>query len=367
MNKKFTPKILIKYLVKEFSISLIIFFSIFLSLIVLTNFIEEIFFLREKKIDENLIFKTFTLSIMKTPTILINMSPFIFLFSGIFYYVKLLRSNEVMPLSLSGFSKNFVTLVPSFFSLFLGIMLITVITPISSELSKQYETIKQKYISNDNLIIMSDTGLWVKDRQDSNTFIVRADRIENDNFNNLSNIIIYKFENNGDLIERIEGDSAIIENEKWKIKNGKKLENNTNVNLGDFDYTTNINLGKLKNFFINPNTFSIWNINKELKQIRERGYFGQELVITYHKYLSLPFVLFSMVILATFFTLKVNLKFNNFVYTFFGVLFGILIYFLLDLSIAIGKSGKVPLIMSVWIPVISMLLISYYSLLKENE
>jgi hypothetical protein len=49
MTKRYTPKTLINYLIKEFSLSLFIFFSIFLSLIILSSYIEEIFFLEKNK------------------------------------------------------------------------------------------------------------------------------------------------------------------------------------------------------------------------------------------------------------------------------------------------------------------------------
>ena len=64
---------------------------------------------------------------------------------------------------------------------------------------------------------------------------------------------------------------------------------------------------------------------------------------------------------------SINLKYNNFVYAFFGIIAGILIYFLLDLSIAIGKSGKIPLEMSIWVPILSIFAISILDLLKNNE
>ena len=367
MDKRYTPKILINYLIKEFVFSLIIFISIFLSLVILINFIEELIFLREKNFTENIILKTFFLSLIKTPTMIISMSPFIFLFSGIFFFAKLLRSNEVTPLSLSGFSQNFITLIPASFSFILGFVIILLFTPISSELSKYYESVRQKFSNNDNLIIMSNTGLWLKEKNQDSTVLIRADKILNQDFSSLSRLTIYKFDITNSLIERIDAEKAMIQKDNWLILNGNKLKNNVNKNFDQLIFETNINLNKLKNYFTNSETFSIWNVNKELKQIRSRGYYGQELIITFNKYLSLPFLLFCMIILSTFFTIKIGYQFNNFIYAFFGVLSGITIYFLSDLSIAIGKSGRIPLIFSVWVPVIIIMGISLYSLIKENE
>ncbi|MDC1148856.1 LptF/LptG family permease [Pelagibacteraceae bacterium] len=368
MTKRYTPKILISYLIKEFSLSLFIFFSIFLSLIVLSSYIEEIFFFREKQISGNLFIKTFILSIIKTPTLIINMSPFIFLFSGIFFYVKLLRSNEITPFSLSGFSKNFVTLIPAAYSFLLGVFIILFLTPVSSSLSRYYETVKKNYSGNDNLLVMSNTGLWVKEKKNNETIIIRADKIIDQNFKNLKNITIYKFSNNGDLVKRIDTKKAEVKKNNWVLDNAKTIDQDNIIKEEKkSNFETSISLNNLKNFFSNSETLSIWNINDEINQIKELGYYGQELIITLNKYLSLPFLLASMVILATFFTIKIGYQFNNFIYAFFGVITGIFIYFLSDLSIAIGKSGKIPLVMSVWVPVLIIMIFSVYNIVKEND
>ena len=367
MTKRYTPKILINYLIKEFSFSLLVFFGIFLSLILLSTYIEEIIFFKEKEITGNFFLKIFILTLIKTPTILLNFSPFIFLFSGIFFFVKLLRNSEITPLSLSGFSNFFITMVPAFFSFFLGIILIFILSPISSELSRYYESIKQKYSNNNNLIIMSNTGIWVMEKKNNETFIIRANQVRDQNFSNLENVTIYKFNKHNNFSERIDGKKVDISETEWKFKNATKISKEETLDLENFKYSSKINLNQLKKFFNNSNVFSIWNILDELKQIRQRGYFGQELVIMFNKYLSLPFLLFSMITLSTLFTLRTNLSFNNFIYIFFGVLAGIVVHFLGDLSMALGKSGKIPLILSVWIPVIIIMSLSMFSLLRENE
>ena len=48
-----------------------------------------------------------------------------------------------MPMSLSGFSKNFITLIPGIYSFILGAFIVLFLSPITSELSKYYETIKK--------------------------------------------------------------------------------------------------------------------------------------------------------------------------------------------------------------------------------
>ena len=366
MIKRYTPKTLIKYLIKEFSFSLFIFFLIFSSLIIFSTYIEEIVFFKNKEIVNNFFFKILILTLIKSPTLILNFSPFIFLFSGIFFYVKFIRNNEISSMSISGFSNTIITLIPALYSFFIGVFIIIVLSPVTSELSKYYETVKNKYSNNDNLIIMSDTGIWIKEKKDQNTYIIRADKIQKDDFSVLNNLSIFIF-NNENFSGRIDGKSAKIFEKTWTIQKAKFLFNDRFEEIENYKFESQIDLVKLKNFFDNADIFSIWNIFNELKEIRERGYYGQEIIIKLNKYLSLPFLLFSMIVLSTVFTINTDQRSNNFMYAFYGVLSGIVIYFLGDLSIAIGKSGKIPLILSVWVPIIIIMIFSTYSLLKSNE
>jgi len=367
MIKRYTPKIIIKYLIKEFCFSLFIFSSIFLTLILLSSFIEEMVFFRNKKFEGNIIIETLFLSLIQMPTIFISMLPFVFLFSGIFFFVKLMRSNEITPLSLSGFSKSHIALIPAFFAFLFGVIIILFITPISSELSKYYEITKQRYSKNDNLIIINNTGLWVKEKIDNYTYLIRADTIENQEFKNLKNLTIYQFDNDMNFLKRIDANDVIVNGFNWSLKESKTLLQNGNLEKSDKYYETKINFQDFSSFFSNADTFSFWNIVEQINSRKNIGYYSQELIIKFNKFITMPIMLFLMVIISTIFTLNANYQFNNFIYSFFGVMTGIIVYFLGDLSIALGKSGKIPLILSVWVPILLIMILSSINLIKNND
>ena len=74
-----------------------------------------------------------------------------------------------------------------------------------------------------------------------------------------------------------------------------------------------------------------------------------------------------MIMISTIFTIYNGYNFNNFIYAFFGVMTGILIYFLSDISVALGKSGKLPLALSVWVPILVILTISSFGIMRKND
>lgn len=362
-----TPRILTYYLIKEFNFSLFIFFGVFLSLVLMTTFIEEMIFFKDKNIDDYFFLKVLVLTFIKAPTLIITLSPFIFLFSAILFYVKLVNKNEAFPLNLFGFSNNFASLIPAIYSFCFGIMIIAIFSPISSEFLKIYEKTKQKYSKNDNLIIIKETGVWLKENKNNNKFLVKFNLEKDNNFSNIKDITIYKFNNEMSFLERLDSEKGVINKNIWTLLDVRIVKNNKTEKLEKYNYESLIDLEKLKNFYTNTNVFSVWNIMSELKTLKERGYYGQEFLITFNKYLSLPFMLFGLVIISTIFTLNLNRKLNIFNYCFYGILIGIIIYFLADASIALGVTGRIPLVFSVWMPVIIVLIVSTYSLLKTND
>ena len=367
--KKYLPKTLIKYLSYEFIKCFLIVLLVFLSISLLTNFVEELIFFKDKKI-ENFLLSLITLTTLKTINTLIEISIFIFLFSGIFFFVKFLKNNELNSIKLSGISNLLSILTPALLSFGIGLFIIVAITPISAEGIKFYEKYKRNYSQNDNLIVINDSGLWFMEKNEESYKIIRADKIVDNDFSKFYNSTIYTLDTDFNFLNRYDSKLVFINKKEWILENTKLLSGNDNAqNKKEKDYTlkSSIDINELKNLFTNANTISFWEILNSIKKLNDRGYSGDELKIKFHKYLSLPIYLFSMIILATVFTINIKKNYSNFIYVFFGIILGIVIYFLNDLSIALGIAGKIPLAISVWIPIFLILVISAINLIKINE
>ena len=368
--KTYLPLTLIRYLSFEFLKCLMIVFFIFLSISILTNFVEELIFFKEKEV-EYLIFKIIILTSAKTLNTIMESSIFIFLFTGIFFFVKFIKNNEINSIKLSGISNLLTLLTPAFISFFIGVLIIFILSPISSYAVKFYENNKRNFNNNDNLIVVNDSGLWFMEKDLNEYKIIRADRIADNDFSKFYNSTIYYLDLNFNFIKRLDSKLIFINKKKWILENTTELNlfknNGTNSEEKDVVITSNIDIRQLKNLFKNTNAISFWEILNNIKILNQRGYSGDELKIKYHKYLSLPIYLFSMIILSTVFTVNIKKNYSNFIYIFFGIILGILIYFLNDLSIALGLSGKIPLSLSVWIPIFLIMVISTINIININE
>lgn len=367
--KLLMPYKLINYLSIEFLKSLTIVFVMFFSLALLINFVEEITFLKDKKI-ENLIWTVFFLTFYKTPNTLIELSIFIFLFSGVLFFIKIKKNNEMHTILLSGISKLLPVLSPAIISFIIGILIITFLSPISSSAMKLYEINKRMHSSNENLISINNNGLWFMETLPEGYNIIRADKILNNDFSKLTNVTIYLLNKEFNFMERLDAKKATVNNKNWLLESTMLLDSDNNrhkINSKDIIFVSSIIIDDLKNYFSNASTVSFWDITNNVKTLNLRGYSADEIRIKLHKFLSLPIYLFGMILLSTLITLGLKSDYNTLMYLFFGLIVGFILYFLNDLSIAIGLSNKLPLILSVWIPVLIVVFLSIINLVKIYE
>jgi lipopolysaccharide export LptBFGC system permease protein LptF len=91
-----------RYIINEYMKSLFVVIAVMLSIILLINLLDEFNFFKSKKDLKFIFFLIFT--VLKIPNVLINLFPFIVLFAGIVFYLKIYNHNEVISLRVMGYS-----------------------------------------------------------------------------------------------------------------------------------------------------------------------------------------------------------------------------------------------------------------------
>ena len=373
--KIFYPSKLISYFSKEFLLSLLVVFLVFLSLSILINSVGEIIYLKDQKL-QNIVWMAAILTLAKTPTTLIELSLFIFLFSGILFFVKIQKSNEVNTMLLAGISKILAILIPGVISFLCGLFIIFFLSPFSSATLNFYEKEKSIYSSNENLTVINGMGLWFMEDTISGYNIIHANEIASNDFSKLNNVTIYNLDQEFNFIRRYDSKKVSINKKEWLLSETQITQESESFksdgaskrdSLIDVNFDSSVDIKNLKNYFADVNTVSFWGMSKTIKTLNSRGYSAQELRIKFHKYLSLPFYLFAMILVSTTFTMGANKQYNTFMYLFFGTILGVCIYFLNDLSLSLGLSNRLPLSVSVWSPVGLVILFGAINLISINE
>ena len=72
----------------------------------------------------------------------------------------------------------------------------------------------------------------------------------------------------------------------------------------------------------------------------------------------------SIAAILTMHTLK---KADNYKFIILGLIICVLVYYFKDLSLALGKTDRIPLILSIWSPVIALGFYTFIGVLQINE
>jgi lipopolysaccharide export LptBFGC system permease protein LptF len=236
-------------------------------------------------------------------------------------------------------------------------------------MSKYYEKTKSTYSKDiDHLVTFNKNGLWIKENLKNGQRIISASKGNN---KNLKDIIIFNFDDDFKLNEKIFSKSANIENNKW-ILNEVKIFNAKNLNQKEILQNTKIinssyTYEKIISLFKNFDTVSFVNLLLNNKDLINKGYNERFLNQSLHYMLSLPFFLFIMTALASILTMGTLKKSNNVKFIIIGIIACVMIYYLKDLSIALGKTNRISLTLATWIPVIVIGIFSSIGILQINE
>ena len=356
-----------KYIINEYIKSLFVVIAVMLSIILLINLLDEFSFFKSKKELKFIFFIIFT--ILKIPNVLINLFPFIVLFAGIVFYLKIYNHNEVISLRVMGYSNIQIILIPALTSFIIGYIIVFFIVPFSSSMLKYYEELRSEYNETKNLVFVNETGIWVLDKNEREKNIIRIEKINKD-FSIINKITIYNYDSYNNFIKRIDADEGIIKDKDWQLNKVNIITANKKGNkenyLNNYIYASNININELKNVYKNTETSSFFDINKEMLILEDKGYSTIELRIRYQKLISFPIYLLAMSILSGLMIINLGKTSNYLKYGTYGVIISIIIYFLNDLSITIAKSGIISVDFSVWIPIFLIILINLVGLTQVN-
>jgi len=349
------------YLLKEFFKVVVNTSLVFFCLGLIINLFEEINFFKDYDVG---IYLPLILSFLFVPSLFYNMFPFIILLSGIWFFLHIRKTDEIIAMKISGMSNFSIILVPSILSVILGIFFITLVNPITSTLVKKYESTKGSFEKDqDYLAAITSNGIWIKEKNN----IIKSSKL---NKNSLLNVSIYEFDNNDNFLKRFEAESADISSRNWILKNvkiidkdGKSIEENTS----NIIYKSIYDVKKIKSLYSNLDTISFWNLQNEIKLFENRGYSTREMRSKLQQSLAFPFFLLSMIFLGGVITLGTQSKDSNWKYVFIALFASVLIFYFNRFSAALGKTDKLSIEVSVWMPVIIIFILSAVGLIHANQ
>ena len=359
-------KVILNYILKNFLKRFLLVVLVFYCFGMILNLFEEIEFFKNLNVS---IFTPLILTSILIPGMLIKILPFIIFISSMWFMLSIRNNKDLLTLKVFGYSNIKIFFILALTSFILGWAILILINPITSSMSKYYEQTKSNYSRDiDHLVTFNKNGLWIKEYLDDTHRVISANKPEG---LNLLDVTIFHLDENSNLKEKITSNKVNISDKKWILENvtifrpingvleSKKLEN--------FEIFSNYDYEKINSLFKNFDTMSFIDIVINYKDLLDSGYNKTFLNQSLHTMLSIPFFLLLMTGLASVFTMNNLQKSDNVKLIVLGLITSVLTFYFKDLSLALGQTDRIPLILAVWAPVIALSFFTFIGVLQINE
>jgi lipopolysaccharide export system permease protein len=355
-------KTYIKFLINLFNISFIKVFIIFFSIILISNVLEQAEFFKD--IDLNFFYLIF-LSFLNTPSIIFEMLPFIFLLSTQIFFINLINKNELEIFKYSGLNNFKIVKIVSVYGLILGLIFVIIFYNISASLKNSYLLIKNQY-SEDNkyLAVITENGLWIKDEIENHINIINANKAD-DKF--LLDVSITQFNKDFEILRIMQSYKVDISNYNWKLFDTTVLINGAVNNETMIILKSNFDLKKINSLFSNLSSLTLIDLFDLRKSYKNLNYSVIDIDSHLYKIATYPIYLTLITIFTSIIMFNIGYQKNSFFKITLGILLSVVIYYINYFLNILGTNEKIPLILSIFMPLIILSIINFASIIKINE
>ena len=194
--------------------------------------------------------------------------------------------------------------------------------------------------------------------------IINANKVSNEF---LIEVLIVQFDKQFELIRTIESEKIDISSFNWKIFNPKITSENSSTIFDEINLKSNFDLKKINSLYSNLSSLTIYDLIKLRKSYELLNYSLIDIDTHLNKIISYPIYLTLMTILASISMFNIGYKKNSLFKIIFGIFLSVIIYYINYFFNVLGSSEKIPLLLSIWFPLIILLIINFTFIIRINE
>jgi lipopolysaccharide export system permease protein len=310
-------------------------------------------------------YHAFILSATRVPFFAELILPFAVLIGSILCLVNLSRKLELVVARAAGISAwQFLT--PAFASaLLIGIFFTVVYNPIAVNLREFGQQLETNIVKG--AAVSTNSAFWIRQQSDEGQSVMSA--ASGSNFGqNLSRVTIYKYDSKGQFFERIDSDSALLENGRWKLIKAVTTRLSGTPTTKDIDYLqTALSIDQVRDSFVAPDMVSYLNLRKYIDLTQKAGLSANRFELQFQVLSARPLLLIAMVMLAAVGSLKF-FRLGGLTETIIaGVATGFLLYISSELANNLGRSGLINPIIAGWTPAVIGCIVGAKMLLTRED
>jgi len=293
------------------------------------------------------------MALMKAPFNAQEVMPFAVLAGSIMALRRMTRNQELVIARAAGVSV-WQFLAPAILYAFgIGVIGITLFNPLAAHMQRIYSQFDSRILhKSDNSPLLTTKGLWLRERNASGLeAIIHGDR-EPGSAVVLDQATFLFFDSHEQVIRRIDADHALLQDQTWIIDNAWDWRPSDTAShpVAELSLPTTLTTQKIEESLDAPETISLWALPNFIGLLEQSGFSAQRHRLYFDTLLARPFLLCAMVMVAAIFSLRMHRRGGTTMMLVGGAASGFLLYFLSDVSFALGSSATIPVALAAWTP-----------------
>lgn len=364
--------ILDRYFARRFIQAFVLIGSVFLTLILLIDLIEQS--RRFEGIDIGF-GKLFRLTLLGAPQAISEILPLLMILSTIVLFVGLARSSELVVTRAAGRSGIRALVAPVAVALVIGGLAVTTLNPIVAATSNRYQQLSDSYRSGGpSVLSVSGEGLWLRQGGEGGQSVIHANGYAGDGATLYGVTILTYAPNDGGPVRQIIAEVASLKDDHWNLENAKvwPLAAGLNPETSAAEHetlriATTLTQDRIRDSLGGAAGISIYDLPDTIRELSQAGFSTKRYEIWYQSELARPLFLVAMVLVGAAFTMR-HVRFGGTgVSVLAAVLLGFTLYFVRNFAQILGENGQLPVMLAAWAPPVASLFLTLGLLLHSED
>ncbi|HTW33112.1 MAG TPA: LPS export ABC transporter permease LptG [Rhizomicrobium sp.] len=308
------------------------------------------------------------MALLQAPSLGLKLLPFAVLLGGVFAFVRLSRSQELLAIRAAGVSAWNLLAPPLAVAITLGVLTVMVFTPFSSTLLVSFTALEAKYVHGQaSQLDVSRNGLWLRQGDYNAQSVVHAPLVAEQG-TRLEDVLIFLYGANDTFLGRVEARSAKLAQGAWLLKDAwvSNLDGRP-VHHDTYNVPTTMTADRIQESFAPPETLSFWQLPGFIHTAQQAGFRATRYLLYFDKLLALPAMFAAMVFMAASFSLRLARLGGLGRVIIYSALAGFAVYFFDTITQALGMSGILPIALAAAAPATAAILIGMTLVFHQED
>ncbi len=297
--------------------------------------------------------RIFGLMLLKSPQVIIQLLPFVFLFGTLAAFVGLNRRSELIAMRAAGVSAWRFVLPAAGAALVFGLITVSALGPLAASADGLFQRERTRLSGSAGGVEAVPT-VWIREGDDTRQMVIRAERQDRSSAR-LLDVTFFIYTNGAEgmrtFSERIDADSASLSNGSWRLVNAVGAEiGQRAVRYATLDLPSSLADEEAFERFARPQATSFWSLPAQIDRIEAAGFSSTAYRLRLQQLLATPLMFAAMSILAAAFSLRLMRLGDLARMSVAAVVLGFAFFFVNQAASAFGSAEVIPPWLAAWLP-----------------